>query len=666
MISPAQPTSTNDAPEHDFKNLIYHLNAIDNKINKKAYKSLCPVQIDDVHTYGLFDSGNLVDDVISERFARQVLGAQWLDKIQELPHLSKVGTAKPGVTINVLGRTKHNLRLRLGGLNIRFKFRPLVVQGLNTPVNISGPSMARNGMDQIHSKGCLMIRGKKVPLFSPRDLPEYTPQVSNKIQALQHDLQEGYPTYIARDYAIPPNTAMYINVRIPVAEKRQCNFSEGVLESGATFVHNTDLHPTVRAAVTLKDNGQVITSVLNTTPDYVTIKGDTYFGQIYPRWDQFQHGIAQIQPPAVIKDRQWLMENFKLNHAPWLKDKPAEIERALALLQEFSDIISTADEYGKTDLIEHEIRVPDVTPIRTKNRPINPVMEADLRQQMDKWLTQDVVEHSQSPWSFGLLAVPKKNGKTRWCVDYRRLNDITLKDSFPLPNMEDNLARLAHSKVFSGIDGTGAYHVVSIKPEHRELTAFSTPWGLYQFKQMPFGLCNAPATYSRLVQRVLADIPTSVALPYLDDTCVHTKTLDEHYEVLRRIFDAHRKAGLMIQPEKCQLFQESIEYLGHIISAEGTKPVPKYVELVAQWPIPTTLRELRTFLGKVAYYRKFIPEFAHLAGPLYQYLKKEDETSTPPIAPGSLDQSVSTMNGSSDVKSGYARIGALVRASRKV
>ena len=120
--------------QHDFKELIYHLNAIDNKINKKAYKSLCPVQVNDTHSYGLFDSGNLVDNVISERFARTVLGSDWLEQIQELPHLSKVGTAKPGVTINVLGRTKKNLHLRLGGLNIRFKFRPLVVQGLNTPM----------------------------------------------------------------------------------------------------------------------------------------------------------------------------------------------------------------------------------------------------------------------------------------------------------------------------------------------------------------------------------------------------------------------------------------------------------------------------------------------------------------------------------------------------
>ena len=127
--------------------------------------------------------------------------------------------------------------------------------------------------------------------------------------------------------------------------------------------------------------------------------------------------------------------------------------------------MSHGDDYGKTTLFEHEIRTQDVPPVRLKGRPLNPHMEANLKEQMDTWERQGVIEPSNSPWSFGLIPVQKKNGKTRWCVDFRRLNEITLKDSYPLPNMESNLSRLAHSKVFSAIDGAGAFHAVPIRAE---------------------------------------------------------------------------------------------------------------------------------------------------------------------------------------------------------
>ena len=122
----------------------------------------------------------------------------------------------------------------------------------------------------------------------------------------------------------------------------------------------------------------------------------------------------------------------------------------------YYDLFSQGDKYGRTTLVEHEICTQDVPPIKTKGRPINPIMEGKLREQLDLWLKQDVVQPSSSPWSFPLIAVPKKNGKTRWVIDYRRLNEVTIKDSFPLPNIEDNLARLSDSQIFSGIDGAGA------------------------------------------------------------------------------------------------------------------------------------------------------------------------------------------------------------------
>ena len=140
-----------------------------------------------------------------------------------------------------------------------------------------------------------------------------------------------------------------------------------------------------------------------------------------------------------------------------------------------------------------------------KHRPLNPVMEESLRQQIDRWLEQRVVEEADSPWSFPLVPVPKKNSReVRWAVDYRRLNAVTKKDAFPLPNIADNLSRLAGSRVFSALDGAGAFHAIPVRCADREKTAFSSPFGQYQFVRMPFGLANAPATYSRLVAKAFA------------------------------------------------------------------------------------------------------------------------------------------------------------------
>ena len=339
----------------------------------------------------------------------------------------------------------------------------------------------------------------------------------------------------------------------------------------------------------------------------------------------------QKKKPSLTKERrEWLLSTLALEKTPWLERDEGHLKQAEQLVLEFHDVFSRDDEYGSTDLVQHAIHTGDAAPIKCKNRPINPLQQENLREQLDKWERQGVIEPSESPWGFALLAVPKKNGKTRWAVDYRRLNDITVKDSYPLPNIEDNLARLGKSRVFSALDGAGAFHVVSIRPQDRAKTAFQSPYGLYQFAKMPFGLCNAPSTYSRLVQIVLRDMSPDVALAYLDDTLLHTGDVSKHLGVLRHYLRNNRKAGLMLQPEKCKLFQNQVEYLGHLVSAEGIRPLDDYVAIVRDWPEPTTISELRTFLGKVQYYRRFIRQFSKIAAPLYDLLssKAKEEGKT--------------------------------------
>jgi hypothetical protein len=266
---------------------------------------------------------------------------------------------------------------------------------------------------------------------------------------------------------------------------------------------------------------------------------------------------------------------------------------------------------------------PNQHPINQQFRPVNPHLEVDLKKQINKWLKHGVIEKSYSPWNFGLVAAPKKGGTIRWFVDYRVLNEISSISSAPIGNIEDNLARLFRSTVFSGINLIGAFHMIELKDKDKAKTAFATPWGSYQFVRMPFGLAGRPSSYARLVHMVLDGIPYTQALPYLDNTVIHSKDLAGHFLALDRVLEAYKKVGLKLQPAKCQLFQREIEYFRHLVSAKGIAPVQGYVQVVKDCPMPTNRSEVCTFLGKTGYYQRFMQNYAEVAGLLTDILKQD-------------------------------------------
>ena len=243
---------------------------------------------------------------------------------------------------------------------------------------------------------------------------------------------------------------------------------------------------------------------------------------------------------------KWLVANFRLDSSPLLQRDSRLRKEVIRVLLQFSDVVSIGG-YGEMNLISHAITVnPGTTPIKMKHRPLNPVMEESLRQQIDRWIKQRVVEEADSPWSFPLVPVPKKNGKEiGWAVGYRRLNAVTKKDAFPLPNIADNLSHLSGSRVFSALEGAGAFHAIPVQRADREKTAFSSPFGQYQFIKMPFGLANSPATYSRLVAKALRHLPLSEVLCYLDNTAVPSADAWGHLRTLRKAYcAAFHPAGL--------------------------------------------------------------------------------------------------------------------------
>ena len=294
------------------------------------------------------------------------------------------------------------------------------------------------------------------------------------------------------------------------------------------------------------------------------------------------------------------------------------------LLRENADIFSSdSSDLGRTDIVKHRIITGSAKPIKQPPRRL-PLAKRDVAcQAVDDMLKHEVIEPSASSWSSPVVLVAKKNGTLRFCVDYQKLNDATLKHSYPLPRIDDTLDALGGSHWFSTLDLKSGYWQVAMDPADKEKTAFSIGGGLWHFRVMPFGLCNAPATFERLMDHVLAGLPWNVCLVNLGDVIVHGRTFSEQLENLQRVFTCLKKANLKLSPEKYNLFRHEVKYLGHIISRNGMATDPAKIDSVKDWPRPTCLAEMRSFLGLCSYYRKFIRNFAEIANPLTRLTKKD-------------------------------------------
>ncbi|KAI2646047.1 Retrovirus-related Pol polyprotein [Labeo rohita] len=283
---------------------------------------------------------------------------------------------------------------------------------------------------------------------------------------------------------------------------------------------------------------------------------------------------------------------------------------------------TSAHDVGQTQLVQHCIDTGNAHPIRQRPRRLPPTRQAAADRCLEEMKAAGIIEPSESPWASPVVLVPKKDGSWRFCVDFRQLNEVTIKDSYPLPRVDESLDKIAGSKWFSLLDLRSGYWQVALSADARPKTAFTTGMGLWQFRTMPFGLCNAPATFERLMEQVLQGIPRESCLVYLDDILVHGKDFESALSALDLVITRIAQAGLKLHPDKCQLMQKAVTFLGHYVSAEGVATDEQKTVAVRDWPVPCGLRQLRAFLGLASYYRKFVPGFATVAAPLHQLTKK--------------------------------------------
>jgi hypothetical protein len=242
--------------------------------------------------------------------------------------------------------------------------------------------------------------------------------------------------------------------------------------------------------------------------------------------------------------------------------------------------------------------------------------------QIDQWFEQGVIEPSESPWSTPVV-IAYQNGKPRFCVDYRKLNAVTIADEFPIPQQSEILQALSGSQVMSGLDVLSGFTQLEIDEEDVEKTAFRTHRGLSQFRRMPFGLRNGPSIFQRVMQGILSPYLWIFCLVYINDIVVYSKTYEEHIEHLDRVLGAIEKAGITLSPKKCHLFYSSILLLGHKVWRLGLSIHLEKVRAILELERPRKLSQLQTFLGMVVYFSGFIPYYADIARPLFDLLRKD-------------------------------------------
>ena len=295
-----------------------------------------------------------------------------------------------------------------------------------------------------------------------------------------------------------------------------------------------------------------------------------------------------------------------------------------ALHDEFQDVWRAPIGINPDLRVKHRIVLTDARletdGINAKQFRLPDTALGEIEKQVADLLAKGHIRHSESPFSAPLLVVRKKDGTWRVVVDYRKLNAVTKKDSYPMPNISSLMDKLQGSTVFSALDLASGYYQVPMAPESIEKTAFSTPSGHYEFLVMPFGLTGAPATFQRMMDYVLRGLSNVIC--YLDDVLVHTETMEEHLSACRQVFQRLQAHGLRIKEAKCQFGVTEVEYLGHVITGQSIRPVRSKTEAVDKWPTPTDIAAVRSFLGFCNFYRRFVLNFAQRAHALTHLTKK--------------------------------------------
>ena len=324
---------------------------------------------------------------------------------------------------------------------------------------------------------------------------------------------------------------------------------------------------------------------------------------------------------AAIDTSQWKPSSqVKIKNKTISKD---QIKKLKDLIDRYHMVFSRNDEDIGTILDrygQHDIILSNNKPIKQRPYKIPFAKEQVVDECVKKMLKMGIIEPSNSQWSSPIVLVKKPDGSERFCVDYRKVNEATIKDCFPMPNVEDKLNKLHGCQFFTKLDCTSGYWQIKMSEKAKKITAFICHKGLYQFNVMPFGLCNAGATFQRIMESVLSDLHNSTA--YIDDIFTFSKTFDEHLIHLEKLFERLKDANIKIKTRKCEFACEETMFLGYNVTNRGIKIDEERIKAIKDYPRPKTPKQVKRFIGLASYYRQFIDKFADIVQPLNKLTRK--------------------------------------------
>ena len=501
-----------------------------------------------------------------------------------------------------------------------------------------GVDILQNGdkgpSDLMMSKGVLIIDKQEVPIIQVGVKSRV-----RKVTAADH-------------FVIPAQCESVIDVYV---ERQECDdFScenEYLIEPTEHFQETYPLH----MAATLVDINKACTCkvrLLNPFPTSMSIKQDAVLGQAVPI-EGNPKVLATCENDAEMENflrvrrvdlksrekqvcletsdntrKEALLKNLPDHlidlHERASKDlKPMESQKVANLLNKFQECFSKDEwDLGLTHLTEHEIKTGDAAPIKQPPRRVPLAYAEKEKAAIEELKDKGVIRESVSPWASPIVLVSKKDGGVRPCVDYRKVNNLVKPDGFPLPRIQDCLDAVAGSSWFSTFDLTSGYFQIPLKKEDIPKSAFVCKYGHFEMTRMPFGLNNAASTFQRTMEMVLQGLQWITCLIYIDDIIVFGRDFDEHILRIEQVLERIRSAGLKLKPQKCNMLQKEVVFLGHVVSGEGVKPNPVNIIKIIDWPRPKTAKQVKQLVAMGSYYRRYVKNFASLVRPMVELTKK--------------------------------------------
>ncbi len=557
--------------------------------------SSCLVKIGKTRLRSLVDTGAEVS-LVQKRV---------LDSLQQRPRISKEHIdlqTVSGNSLGVIGSTM--LNFSLGKTKLTHKF--FVVTEMNRSMILGRDWLTSEGVRLYYDLGCLRVGDTYVPF-------ENDAHISSLVR-------------LTKKVVLRPQTTTLCNGRAKCKGPTRDSLVELAAVERGYVASEPGLH-VVDAVATVGGRNRLPLMLVNSTNKTFTLRRGTVIAKS-TTWvpagksiNAVNHSYPRTNSHPRLPNSQNQVNSPSLNYDE-VNCPPAFKRRLWDFLQQNDDVFAQTDEdLTQTSTVEMKIDTGDCPPIKMRpyRTPLNKRKFVDTA--VDDMLSANIIRPSSSAWSFPIVIVDKKDGTKRFCVDFRRLNQVTRPMSFPLPVIDDILSLLGNATYFTALDCKSGYWQCRVAEEDKAKTAFACHRGLFEFNVMCFGLANAPGVFQQLMTKVLTGLG-HFAIAYIDDILIFSSTLSEHLSHIQTVFNRLRQHNLKLKLKKCQFMKEETNYLGFIINQHGIKPDLEKVRAIRSLPPPTSVREVRSFIGLCNYYRRFIPNFSKIAEPVVTLTKK--------------------------------------------